>query len=472
MLSFASSAGNFFNRIGKLGLVIKTMRTYQNSQLTNLTDTTNGVVAQYNGESDIQASIGGAYIGTLNGVGVIGGLVSNTAQLTLNRMIFRDQPQLAQTLESLQTVRSMQELLRQMGIAGATVLAMTVTNNCVPFATFITNVGNGGITCSTKRPFDGRTLENCFTEDIMVKCISDSYSGSANAGNEGFLITGTGSANPYDFNWPLGSNASIGLSAINGNADNSQGNGLTNSGFESFTTNSPDNWVIEVGTAGVQVFEENSIVYDPAPSKAVRILGDGTTLTTLSQTFNDSTGTTGVLSPQTQYSVNLFLRRDGVAAAAGQMVVELTDGLGAVINDANGVANSFTIDLTTLTTVYSSFNGTFRTPVILPAAQKIRLRQTTGNALTTARSVYVDKMSMGIMSQIYRSGPYIGVHSGSTPFAIGDYSFLEVDNTRDGSNGLNNFQTLFSRLFFNIMYSNEFMLPSSATPTIQDSLIG
>lgn len=471
MLSFASATGNLFNRLGKLGLLIKQMRSYQNSQLTNITDTTIGAVAQYTAESDLQALLGGSYIGQLNSAGSIGGLASNIAEQTLNRIIFRDQPQLSQTLTQLQITTSLTSLIQQMKMAGASVLVMTVAATPTLFTNAITNVGNGVIVASVRRPFDGLMLENAFAENLLFTCLSDSYNGSATAGNEGFAVNGTGSANPFDFNWPLGSNANTGLAAIDGNSSNSAGNGLTNSGFETFTGNSPNNFVIEVGTAGTQVFQEISIVYDPAPSNAVRILGDGTTLTTLSQTFNSSAGTSGVLNPQTQYSVNLFLRRDGVAAAAGQMVVELTDGFGAVINDANGQPNTFTINLTTLTTNYAAYNGVFRTPVILPAVQKIRLRQTAGNALTTGRSVYIDKLSMGIQQQIYRSGPFIAIHAGSIPFAVNDYSTCQITNSRGAAGTLDTFQTLFSRLFFNTIYSSEFILPSSNTPTLSDNAL-
>lgn len=468
MLSFASATGNLFNRIGKLGLLIKQMRSYQNSQLTNLIDTTNGVVAQYNGESDIQALIGSSYMNQLNNAGSIGSLAAQVAETTINRMVFRDQPQLAQNLISIQTVASLAEIIRQMKLAGATVLAMPVTATPAAFS----GIGNGIIVASVRRPQDGLVLENSFSETLLFTCTSDSYSGTALAGNEGFAVTGTGSeSNFFAFDWPLGSDGQISSTAINGNADNSQGNILTNSDFEDFTGNTPDQWMIAVGNGGTQVFEENSIVYDPAPSKAVRILGDGSTLTTLEQDFDSATGTQGELQPFTQYAVNIFLRRDGAAAAAGQLAVELTDTLGAVILDANNVANQFTIDLTNLTTVYAAYNGVFRTPFTLPSGgYKIRLRQTTGNALTAGRSVYLDKLALGSMNQMYLSGPYVSFFGGSIPFAVGDRGTCLISNSRGTAGTLDTFQTLFARML-PVMYSNEFLLPSSATPSLDDAAL-
>src|SRR5438309_2139320 len=125
-LAFANSTGNIFNRFGKLGLLVKQMDSYQSSQLTNFTNTSTGVVAQYNGESDIQSLIGSSYVGLLNGASSIGATASNVARSTINRMIFRDNPRLAQNLQSLQVVTSIQEVIRQMKLAGATILSMTI----------------------------------------------------------------------------------------------------------------------------------------------------------------------------------------------------------------------------------------------------------------------------------------------------------------------------------------------------------
>ena len=471
MLSFASAPGNVFDIIGKCGALVENARSNQNTQLTALRNTTTGLVAQLNNNSDIQALVGSNYIGQLNSIGSIGQLASQVATQALNRLVFNDNPGPNQSLQQLNLTYALDELIRQMKIGGASVLAMVISTSIQQFTSFLSNIGNGVIVASTRRPFDGATLENAFAETLKATCFGDSYSGGATAGNEGFLVTGAGlQPDPFAFDWPLGSGLQSGLSVINGNANNSAGNGLTNSGFETFTgTNTPSNFTLEVGTAGNQFFVENSIVYDPSPSKALRILGDGSTFTSFSQTFNSSTGTTGQLNPQTQYAVNLFLRRDGTAAGTGQMVVELVDSNGTIIQDANGAQNTFSIDLTALSTIYTSFTGVFRTPIVLPSSQKIRLRQTT--ALSNGRSIYLDKMSMGVMTQLSPSEIFLSIHAGSIPFATNDYAFTTVTNSRGAGGTLDSFQVLFSRLFPQ-MLTNEFILPSSSTPTVQDSLIG
>lgn len=466
MLSFASAPGNLFNRWGKLGALIKNAQTYQTSQLASLTNLTTGATAQYAGEADIQAVIGAAYIGLLAGPEQSGTLSQSVAALTANRMVFRDNPQISQTLQSLNTITSLNEIIRQMKAVGASVLAMTITAAPTGFI----GVGNGVLNFSTRRPLDGLVLENAFAENLLITCTSDSYSGSATAGNEGLSVTGTGKqADLFAFNWPLGSNARRSIRAIDGNTDNGNGNLLTGSGFNSWTGGLPSGWLCPIGSSLIS--QENSLVYDGA--SALKVTGDGSTLVQLTQEFNLSGagGTVATLSPQTQYSFNIFARRDGVAAGAGQWVVDLIDGGGNVILDAVGNPNTTTIDLTALTTNYASFLASFRTPVIMPSRQLLRMRMPAANALTTGRSVYFDKASFGGMLQIYTGGPFGACHAGSIPFAIGDYANCLISNSRGAGGTLATFQTLLYQMFPQVA-SNELLFPSSATPTISDSLIG
>lgn len=464
MLSFADATGNLFNRIGRCGKLVEAMRQYQDDQLYNMTDTTDGVVAQYDAESDLQAQIGSSYIGQLNSAANVGFLAQNLAITTLNRMIFRDDPRISQNLVNLNIEQSLEVLIQQMILSDASVLKMVVTGTAAEFQ----GIGNGVVNVSIYRPSDGRTQENAFAENVQLVCTADSYTATATEGNEPFSVQGTGSEpNLFAFDWPLGSNASTTLNAIDGNVDVGSGNYLTNSGFEEWDSNTPDNWVIEIGTAGTNVFENNGQVYDG--DAALQITGDASgTLTTLVQEFGSSDGTLAVLSPFTQYGVNIFVRRDGVAPAAGVVTVDLVDENDDVLLDEAGNPNEYTIDCTTLSTEYQSFTGAFRTPHVMPETLYVRIRLST--ALTDGRSIYLDKMSMGLMTQLYLAGPYFSVHAGAVPFAIGDYAVATITNSRGAGGSLDTFQTLFAR-FFTQMFSSEFLLPSSATPTISDDLI-
>lgn len=467
MLSFADAPGNLFNRIGALGGLVKNVRSHQLAQLPAMTDTTLGVVAQFTSESDIQALMGSAYLGILSGVEGACNLASSIAYQALNRQVFRDNPRLAQNLTSLNSLASILYVIQQMNQQGATVLRMTVGATPGPFA----GQGNGVIVASVNRPFDGLPLENAYAETVTFTCTQDSYTGGATAGNEGFTATGQGSESDlFAFDWPLGSNASGSYTAVSAAGNNSLGNLLQNSGFDTFanTANVPDNWTLVTGTAGVNTFQETGIIY--AGASSLKLVGDGTTLTTLTQQFGTSTGTTATLSPQTQYSFVIWARRDGTAAASGRLAISLTNG-SAVVNDLAGTPNTFTIDLTNLSTAWVAYTGVFRTPEILPANVYLQVGMT--SALSNGRAVYLDYGSLGTMQQLYTSGPFFAVHSGSVPFVaspVADFATVAVTNSRGAGGSLSTFQTLWAQ-FFSEMLSQEIMLPSSATPTISDALI-
>lgn len=473
-ISFSSATGNLFNRLGKLGLLIKQVSSYQSSQVTNATNTTTGVVAQYNSEPDLQALMGSAYISNINSAGDgIGSVARNIARQTINRVVYRDNPRISQNLTSLNIIDSIKEVIRQMNAQGASIFLQTVAGSGSAF----TGTGNGVINVSVKRPQDGRTQELLFAETLLVKCTQDSFTGGATAGNENLTIYGQGNqSDVFAFDWPLGSNSRSNLNSIDGDVTNGSNNLLNNSGFASWTSNVPNQFTLTVGVAGTNTIQNGSITYSGGSS--LQIVGDGSnTLTELRQQFNNSSGTTNILLPLTQYGVCIFARRDSVAAAQGILTIDLFDGTN-IINDAAGNPNSFTIDLTALTTNFQSFTGAFRTPSSLPTNYYIRLRLST--SLTNGRSVYFDKLSLGEMTECYASGPYVSVHTGNVnfvqwetnPFFQGDYATITTTNSRGSGGTLNTFPTLCQRFFFSEMMGNELLFPSSVSNTISDSLIG
>lgn len=462
MLDFSATTGALFPRLGKLGALIKNIRTHQNTQFTAMTSTSTGVIGQYNSESDLQALMGSAYLGILGGVEAAGNTAQGLASATIVRMVYRDNPLFGQTLTSGTLQAAVNEVIRQMKVQGATILNMTVGSSVNTF----TGTGNGVVNLSTRRPSDGATLENIFAEQLTVKCIADSYTGNATIYNENLQITGQGNESDlFAFDWPLGSNGKVNLVAINGTASNTGGNLLSNSGFDTWSGGVPSDWTLTVGTAGTNIAQENTIVYRGTSS--LQLIGDGSTLTALTQLFDSAAN---ALTPLTQYSVCLFLRRDGVAPAAGTLIVELIDPNGVVIADAAGNNNTFTINLTGLNTVFTAYTGIFRTPTILPTTQRLRLRM--GTALTNTRNVYVDTGSMGLMTQIYAPiGPYTAIHSGSSAFVLGDYAFCNTTNSRGSGGTLSTWQTLLYQLLPGIG-STGILFPSAASPSVNDNLIG
>lgn len=466
-ISFTGAAGDLFPVLGRLGKVASQLRSYQTSQTANLTSQAAGVIGQLDNEPDIQAVVGSAYLSLIQQAGTnVQSLLRTVAERYVNRVVYRDAPRNGQTMTTLATLASLLKVIQDMKDQGQSVLAMTVT--ATPSGS-VAGKGNGVVVASTKRALDGLVLENSFAETLTLTCTADSYVGGRVAGNESFSVQGEGAQRDYFAqDWPLGSGASAQLSSVDGNSSNANGNILTNSGYESWSGDTPANWEVTAGTPGTHVFREGSLNYDG--SYSLRLVGDGSTLTALRQIFGSSTGTLGTLEPLTQYALNVWARRDGIQPGAGVWVFELVDGNGAVINDEAGVANSFEVDLTGLSTAYAQRYGVFRTPRIMPGVYYLRQMMKAGNALSTNRAVYFDKMALGKMGQVYVSGPSLCPFGGSVPFARGDYTTVEVTNSRGAGGTLDTFQTLVARLLQPFIGSG-LLLPSSANPTISDGLI-
>ncbi len=473
-IPFFGAVGDLFERLGSYGSLLSEVRTYQLAQLVNTIDPVTGVVAQLDLEPDIQAIMGGSYIGLINGAGqAVGSTAQTLAGITVSRMVYRDNPRFNQTLTQQNVFLSMVEIIRQMKSQGATVLQMTVsaTPSVGPSGGSFAGIGTGVVVASVNRPQDGLYQENLFAENLLVTCATDSYSRTATAGNESLDITGVGQqTNLFAWDWPLGSNCSLSVTAIDGNQDNSGGNLLVNSGFEDWTGtgNFLNNWQLITGTLGVNIAEENSNVYDG--TAAIVLTGDGATNVRWRQKFNDGTvGTSTLLDTYTQYAFNVFMRRDGIQAGAGSLQIALTDVNGNVLLDAGNNLQKLIVDLTGLTTNYMGYNVCFQTPPILPSDVYLDFELLV--PITAGRQVFLDKAAMGLSQQCYSSGPYIAVFAGSVPFLIGDFATVLMANSRGVGSTISTWQTLWYRLFPDIVSRFELQLPSSTVPNILDSLI-
>jgi len=147
-------------------------------------------------------------------------------------------------------------------------------------------------------------------------------------------------------------------------------------------------------------------------------------------------------------------------------VVELVDGTGAVIVDGQAVPNSFTINLSGMTTAWTPFNSVFRIPEVAPSVMWIRFRMATP---VVGSSIYVDTMAMTPLNLSYAGGFGFCMFSGSIPFRVGDGYNIVASNDYGGSVYLSTFQSLFNR-FYN-MTSLGLLLPYNVTPTQPDTKI-
>lgn len=379
--------------------------------------------------------------------GSMGQLIS-LAQRTLVRMVTDDSPTIPASVSAC-----VYELIRQMRLASETVEACTVSLAQTPLTPFIGN----GILVLTDKQGDGLKRELILAETARVQCVADSYSGRLTAGNESFVFRGSapGTSTLNDFDYPKGSGAGTTVRAIS----TTSGSLLTNGGFETWTGSplAASNWTISTGVYGTDAVRDATFFNG---TYAALFAADTGTLTAIYQ---------GVaLAPWTSYAVNLWVRKKGSGAAptAGVLTVELVDDVGTVVNDEQGVANSFAIDLTATTATYTSYSGVFRLPRVPPSTVRLRLRVST---LITGHGAVVDDVCLTAVTAAYPGGPGFLAFGGNIPFAAGDGWDVMATNDAGGESYLTTWQFLFDRLFGT--RPTGLLLPSSLTPTISDGFI-
>lgn len=440
-----------FSRLGVIAEMLADINAFQTSASTQV----NNIIAQYSGSESLIDGIQASLVGTQQGASSLMSFLQQTARNTANLMVFQDNPLSSRTNLTL----SLDEIVRQMNLTSNTVQACVVGSTV---SAALGNQGDGVIVCTTYRA-DGLVQENLYQETIHASITADSMTGTQ-AGNEQIQILGEVSQpNLLSNEFPLGSGGSATISAINGGQDNSQGNLLTNSDFENWTGSVPDNWEITVGAA--QVLESTAQHY--TGSASCEFVGDGSTLTAIEQTFNDSNGTLGTVSSLTAYACNCWIRMSA-SPAAGVLEFALVDDSDAYITDQSGTTCRFTQDLTGISTTWVPVSGVFRLPYVLPDVIKLRVRLST--ASSNSKNLFLDRVGFGKMTQLYAGGPSFAAFSGAENFYAPDAWTVAMTNNRAGASNLKAWQTVFARLFNTP--SLGILLPStSGTPTISGSLI-
>jgi hypothetical protein len=371
-------------------------------------------------------------------------------------------------LSSQTTFAALSLLISQMIANTTTVNSSLPTAGTQTAAVGVTNVGNSVIVPSVVTG-NGLNTQYVFPETITFTCSNDGNN-SATVNQEPYAVVGQSIVqDPLSWLWPGGSGTNLTINNTDATLNNSGGNLLNNSSFQTFSvTNVPDNWTIAVGTVTTNVAQDTSHAYYLASD--VAFIGDGSTLTNLTQTFNTTPvaggagGTNGTLSEQTAYAFSLWIRASATPAA-GVLKIALvsgTTGAGTVINDNAGNANSVTYSLTSLSTTYVNVTGVFRTPTNLPST--VRLSISLSTALSSGKTLYIGQIGLNKMTQLYAGGPLFSLFAGNTPPVIGDSYTIAIGNTFGA------FQKGFERLFG--MKALGLQLPNtSSSPTVSDSLV-
>jgi hypothetical protein len=459
-----TGTGGLFTQLGVIGALIYRENLQQNTLNTRF----NNLPAQYaEPNNDLIAPILPSAQSYAQIPSQMASQLQALAQNTLTRAVFNDQPAQSGSLQSC-----LQELIRQMIAGSATVNQCSVSCSAAAQGT----LNGDGIMVASSLGGNGLPLENIVAEVMPSTCTADAQTGGQNVGNEQFTVLGqpVGSDHTW-YLWPQGSAASKTLNAISALNNNSANNLLVNGGFDAFTSNVPNNWVLSVGTAGTDVLMSTSTVYSGASSLELvgNASGTGVKAALYQQFGASSTGTSAKLAPATPYNF-AFRLRVATVPAAGVISVQLVGGssLGSmsVLTDAQGNNCSVAFSLTGLTNnTWTAVSGTLRTPLVLPAVYALQVAVTT--AISTSTNAFVDHLAFAAGQQLYSGGPFANMFSGATPFIQGDRWLLTNSNNYAGSTYGASFQPLFNRLF--AMAKLGLLLPSTSGGggSISDSLI-
>ena len=384
------------------------------------------------------------------------------------------------TVARLDTKESTLELIRQMLAAGTPSTVDRPSSGYVSLPTNdkgtagSLNTGGGMLLLSDMMPWQGLTATNLFfldwpsikTETIRAECIRDATSRSTPEGEEVFRVTGARPINSLDEEWPKGSgtNGLVTVASPKRNGGRSPGkNVCTNSDFEDFTSNVPNNWTLVAGTAGTHVF---SATAGYNGSDALRFVGDGSTNPNLKQTLRTTAGTLGEINPDRPYSIT-FWAKYATAKPTGSLIVSVRDSGGTLLSDGiTGRQMQALVTSASITTSYAQYSITCFSPIAIPKGSFIDIRFSANVANTS--QVFVDDVVIAEMPQLQTGGLAFQILGGTDRYALGDSYTAAITNNSTISDG--GMQQEFER-FFGIGSRYGLALPSATSPTIADTLI-
>lgn len=382
-------------------------------------------------------------------------LARSVADLVTIRLMDRDT--VIEQLSGLMTTPSIQdvlrELIRDMKQTPQNVKKSTVTLGSV--SSEGTPKGNG--TIKLFKTLDGVTppdtgmipvleyfdvdSELAFaSEKFTATCIRDSTTDGLPEGEEEFLWEGRPQAvSGGPFSWR---DHGTGTRRIIRTA--TQEIVLTNQGFEFWDgANTPTSWTIVNGAAGTNVIEESAASNVQLGDKSLKLVSTGATIT-LRQPFNRV-----ALSALKRYFNAVWYKEAGTnAVAAGTLEIKAVSPSGETVS-TDSILRSVTNTATTFTLLNSDIEYDSNE---IPSDIELQI-QWTGS--TSGDIIWLDGLMFYPLNWA-RHG--MAIVPASSAFMRGDRLVYTVTNDLAGV-----FQTFFMRQF-------GVQLPSSATPTIADTL--
>ena len=413
----AANLTTFFTRVGGLLDMAEAVRTHQANIETKLTN----VVGNYTAANmhyldgltkNLQMHIDQA------------GRIFNDIKLAAEKTLietFDADPEAGAGLEKQTVAGALDELRRQMVTQSKT---LTRGTQSIGATSAVDGTGNGTMIVSDMAPLKetSSTLTPKFqtirTEQIRATCVADSSNKRIAAMSEEFIVQGQRAVPRSDHEWPKGSGLRKRITVTSPNIHGGDGPGkniCTNSNFENWTSNVPDNWTLTSGTAGTHIVPTTA--YEANGTTGLEFDNDGSTTCTIKQTLDDAAGTLGRLKPDTPYLLSFSIRELGTVSG-GSVAVRLKNSGGTTLHNGDAVREcTLSVGHADFTTSHVRHSKVVWTPLSIGSGAYIELSAT---GLTNNSEVFVDSLIVAEMHRPIPGGVAFAIVPGTTNFVLND----------------------------------------------------
>lgn len=425
-----TGTNGLFTRLGALVYMMDAVRTHQNN-LKTLFDNIQGeysaadryMIDQLSGNIEQrQAEAGNVLLD-----------IQAAAVKTLVEMLWVDaQTSSARTMRAKTIEQALIYLIRDMNATGNSVNGTTVGGGLLGRS----GTGNGSMFFHLAAPnvllTSTKDWPNIRTDLIVAQCIQDAQGGGVMPGSEVFQLSGKAAYGSLDWRFPAGSGVSMTIASACASVDNGPqyANVLCNSDLEDWTSNIPDQWTVQTGTAGAEFLKDTTTFWRGASSLKMAVTGN---TFSIRQKLSSSDGTLGTIEPDRPYTLCFAAKKD--ASATGQIRVSIKDGANNIIG---ALTNTITV-ASGLTTSWDLYSIETRSPKVLAPELYLVIEST--SAIASA-AVYIDEVILAEMMPIAPGGPAFSIVAGSTNFVIEDRLLRKFQNNGEGA-----FVLAFDRLF-------------------------
>lgn len=380
-----------------------------------------------------------------NVLGWIGLMIDKTSQRITNRDSVLDELR----LEATDAKTVLIELWRDMVANAQTIERSSVTIGAVSEDKTNTNAGSvliDKVLDGVSEPhnsypanwyYNGENSELAGAETVYVQCILDSESDGLTEGAEQFRIDGTVlQPSPYHWN-AFGSGPGPTFTTLQGASL------MSNFEFEDFTSNVPDSWTLDSGTAGTHVSQDTVTIH--RGSSALELTGDAAQANIqISQVVP-----AGVLQPRKRYLVGFWVKGHA-SISAGTLTIQFEGtGYAAAASEKVEMNAAALAAIPNFTFKYFYINWPTE-----PSDDMELVIKWTGTP--SAHSVFID--GGGIAAPVWHNGLNFIAYAGSEKFLRQDRFSSAITNDEAG---------VFQK-FFRLAYGIQ--LPSDAAPSIADTL--